>query len=720
MTVLTVEGPFTGTYTTHTFVYNEPAGTGTVFYAAGGTDTLDLNLDRSAIASLDGQPLAQFNQNIHDSITSQAIYHGSAYDYLRLTDGREIYFQGIDTLQFLFGDTLQLQVLPSENVQPPNQPSQIRDITQMSGDETNGQIAVNPMNPTQLFMASESSTHRGLVVATSTDGGNTWTTSIMFDGTTRDAVTNEFLPTAYGQPSVAWDGFGNLFLIYMDGPLEAALLESSDGGNSFALRTQNASFTVSLGTATGGTFTLSYAEESTDPITYSPSLTAAAVKDALVKVLMLFGAGENDVAVTGPNGGPYQVTFQNMLGGTPELFSGSGDELSGGTLTVTPTAIGGPDIWLASDLPKVAVGGNSVWVSWTKGNVIDATGAAVTGPLAANSPLVFVPPSDIPLPHLPPHILPDYSNIAVGPSGQVLVSFQDTNPADPAAIYTSLNSSGLGALPLGATNRFATAIVAANTHVNPNYSIPALPTGPNPTTPPFGINAGGQVAFDPSGRAYVVYVNNTSIGTTSPHPNDTDIFVKTSTNGGQTWTSMPVVVNDDSTFNSQVWPSIAVDPTTGHIGVFWYDDSNDPNQVLLQPYAAVSSDGGQTFGRNIQISTGYTNGVGHTFGVGLYSGLAFYGGILHPVWADNSNSTAANTPPMINPDGAVQDWTSIRLRFRRTRRPFSGLRPSPPSGTSSSPACPMPGASPPAPAMCSSSPSTPASRRCPRERAATI
>jgi hypothetical protein len=78
----------------------------------------------------------------------------------------------------------------------------------------------------------------------------------------------------------------------------------------------------------------------------------------------------------------------------------------------------------------------------------------------------------------------------------------------------------------------------------------------------------------------------------------------------------------------------------------------DPNRIAnddAQFWGAFSTDGGQTFSKNIQISAGTSNShaSGNHIDFGDYSGLAFHGGIAYPAWADNSNSTGTN------PDGTV-------------------------------------------------------------------
>jgi hypothetical protein len=80
-----------------TFVAQPLDGNGVVIHGNGGTDTLDLQVDRDLVASLNGKPLSAFTP----TAGGQAIYQGLAVDYLRLTDGREIYFTGIENLTVL-------------------------------------------------------------------------------------------------------------------------------------------------------------------------------------------------------------------------------------------------------------------------------------------------------------------------------------------------------------------------------------------------------------------------------------------------------------------------------------------------------------------------------------------------------------------------------------------------------------------------------------------
>ncbi|WP_413173523.1 S8 family serine peptidase [Anabaena azotica] len=97
-----------GTFAANTLNYSGALGTGTVVVGRGGTDTLNLSsIARANVTNINGVSLGSFNSL---SSTNQAIFRGTAFDYLTLADGREIYFQGIENLRFSDNSTLELQV----------------------------------------------------------------------------------------------------------------------------------------------------------------------------------------------------------------------------------------------------------------------------------------------------------------------------------------------------------------------------------------------------------------------------------------------------------------------------------------------------------------------------------------------------------------------------------------------------------------------------------
>lgn len=101
--------PIRGSYQGETFDFSSMTGTGAVILGAGGTDTIEMGMSASFVASLNAQSLASFDPAV-GSTTDQAIYRGTAFDFLRLEDGREIYFQGIERLEFSDGFTIDIQI----------------------------------------------------------------------------------------------------------------------------------------------------------------------------------------------------------------------------------------------------------------------------------------------------------------------------------------------------------------------------------------------------------------------------------------------------------------------------------------------------------------------------------------------------------------------------------------------------------------------------------
>jgi hypothetical protein len=105
-----------------------------------------------------------------------------------------------------------------------------------------------------------------------------------------------------------------------------------------------------------------------------------------------------------------------------------------------------------------------------------------------------------------------------------------------------------------------------------------------------------SLAINPvNGDVYVAYASN------PPGPDQSDIYFSRSSDGGVTW-SPPVRVNDDHTQNDQFFSFITVAPD-GTIGISFYDRRNDPDNLKIDKYMAISRDGGRTFEPNIRLSS---------------------------------------------------------------------------------------------------------------------
>ena len=107
-------------------------------------------------------------------------------------------------------------------------------ISQRSGNESEADIAINPTNPSQIFVASNISSGTGLFFASSNNAGATWTTRV--------GATGADIPSACCDARVEYDNFGNLWMTYL-GP---------GGANNYVARSTNngASFTI-VDTKTG-------------------------------------------------------------------------------------------------------------------------------------------------------------------------------------------------------------------------------------------------------------------------------------------------------------------------------------------------------------------------------------------------------------------------------------------------------------------------------------
>jgi hypothetical protein len=118
------------------------------------------------------------------------------------------------------------------------------------------------------------------------------------------------------------------------------------------------------------------------------------------------------------------------------------------------------------------------------------------------------------------------------------------------------------------------------------------------------------------------------------------VQVVRSTDGGQTWWN-PVAVAPPSDTHDQFFPWLSVSPR-GLVGVSWLDRRNDPANVDYQAFAAISADGGKSFGENVQLTTAFSNpnvnGYPNDEWMGDYTGNTWDGpDYFVAAWMDSSN-----------------------------------------------------------------------------------
>ena len=119
--------------------------------------------------------------------------------------------------------SVRAQITPGPNV----------NLSKMTGNQSECSIAKNPTNKLQLFAICNNNAGSGLFAARSIDGGQSWTypdpTKTIANG-----VTPALGPAACCDPELAWDTFGNLFIVYLDQAVTTVeVLLSTDGGQTF-------------------------------------------------------------------------------------------------------------------------------------------------------------------------------------------------------------------------------------------------------------------------------------------------------------------------------------------------------------------------------------------------------------------------------------------------------------------------------------------------------
>jgi len=126
--------------------------------------------------------------------------------------------------------------------------------------------------------------------------------------------------------------------------------------------------------------------------------------------------------------------------------------------------------------------------------------------------------------------------------------------------------------------------------------------------------------------------------------NDTDVWLKKSTDGGVTWGN-PIRVNDDAAGKHQFFTWMDIDQTNGNLYCVFYDRRNHSNN-MTDVYLARSTDGGNTF-QNILISETPFLPTDTVF-FGDYNGISAHNGVIRPIWKRLHNGTASVWTALIN------------------------------------------------------------------------
>ena len=114
---------------------------------------------------------------------------------------------------------------------------------------------------------------------------------------------------------------------------------------------------------------------------------------------------------------------------------------------------------------------------------------------------------------------------------------------------------------------------------------------------------------------------------------DVDVFVSSSKDGGENWTTA-VRVNNDNTHAPQFFPWMTVDAVTGNLYAVFYD-RRDYTDYKTDVYLASSNDGGKTW-TNERISEKPFETNASIF-LGDYNNISAVNGVVRPIWTRIDN-----------------------------------------------------------------------------------
>lgn len=134
-----------------------------------------------------------------------------------------------------------------------------------------------------------------------------------------------------------------------------------------------------------------------------------------------------------------------------------------------------------------------------------------------------------------------------------------------------------------------------------------------------------------NGRLYIVWSDQRK------GDNNTDVWIKYSSNGGDFW-SEPRRVNQDNTVSHQFFPWMCVDQVTGSLYVLYYDRRNY-DDLRTDVYLAASNNGGQSF-REWKITDSPFIPDEKKF-FGDYTNIAAHNGNIAAAWTRMDNSKAS-------------------------------------------------------------------------------
>lgn len=227
-----------------------------------------------------------------------------------------------------------------------------------------------------------------------------------------------------------------------------------------------------------------------------------------------------------------------------------------------------------------------------------------------------------------------FSDLAIGKDGTVYVTWERCTANGPTGDCGGTTASFWISKSTDGGNTWSAATQIATANLAPDTCGAYYGCLPNTSArltdiPSVGIdNSAGANA----GHLYVTLYNWTG--------SFMQVEVMTSSDGGSTW-SQPVLLTPVTDIHDQFFPWLSVS-AKGTVGVTWLDRRNDPGNLSYEAFAAVSSNGGKSFGKNYLIASQASNPKNDGFGGGFlgdYRTSIWSGSTLYASWMDTRNGS---------------------------------------------------------------------------------